>query len=113
MVEADPRNQALKAGSPFDTGARLAQIVIDDNHALGWPAQLVGPRYQAILEPGGLLMVEHLLRGGLADIHDGQTVAVPGLNLVWASCRIQHACRALRRAGCSWLIHGCPPCVVG
>jgi hypothetical protein len=88
MIEADLRDQAPKASPPFDTGARLAEIVVDDQHPLGWPAQLVGARHQAILEPGRLMMIEYLLRGGLTDVHDGQTVVVPGLDLVPMSGRI-------------------------
>jgi hypothetical protein len=78
MVQADLRDEALKAQPPLDTGARLAQIVVDHQDPVRGPAQRLGARDETILQPGRLLMIEHLLHGGLADVDDGQPIPMQG-----------------------------------
>jgi hypothetical protein len=71
MIEADFGDQALKADPSFGMGARLAQIVVNHDDPIRCPPQVARPHYEAVLEARGLLVIEHLLWGGLADVDDG------------------------------------------
>src|SRR5919198_6059755 len=81
MGQADFGDQALKAWAPRGRSARLAQILINDQHLGARPAEREGAFDEAILEPRRLLMAHHLLEGGLADVHHREPVAMLPLNL--------------------------------
>src|SRR6185369_3939783 len=81
VVEGDLGQQPLEAGSPFDGLATLTQVVVDGDDPVTRPAQRHGPVGQGVLAGGGLLVVEDLLRGRLADVDDRQAVEVPGPQL--------------------------------
>ncbi len=82
MVETDLRDQPLKARPSHGAAGRLAEIIIDHQHAVVSPAERLGTGNQAILEAGGLLMIEHLLRARLSHIDDREAVVMPRLELV-------------------------------
>ena len=81
MIEADLGKEALKAESPLGCGPALALIVVDDEDAVGRPAEFGGPVGEGVLTVGRFPVLGHLLGGGLADVNDGQAVEVPGLDL--------------------------------
>ena len=85
MVETDLRDQPLKARPSHGAAGRLAEVIIDHQHAVVHPTEGFGARHEAILEAGRLLMVEHLLWTRLAHIDDGQAVVMPGLELAGVS----------------------------
>jgi hypothetical protein len=70
MVSADLGQQALKAQARGDTLAALALSLIDHDHPLGGPPPSEGALDQGLLPGCGLDVLHHLLRMGLADIHD-------------------------------------------
>ncbi len=78
VPEADLRDQPVEAGPASRAGAGLPQVVVNDQHALGRPAERLSPRHQAVLQPGRFLVGEHLLRRGLADVDDGEALTMPG-----------------------------------
>jgi hypothetical protein len=59
----------------------LPQVVVNDDHAFARPAEGDGTVGEGVLAGGGFLMFEDLLGGGLANVDDGGTVEVPGLEL--------------------------------
>src|SRR4051812_10815992 len=81
MVEADLGEQALETESVLGGGPALALILVDDENAFGWPTELDSPIYEGVLTVGGFPVLGDLLRGGLADVDDGQPVEMPGLDL--------------------------------
>src|SRR5215212_7516382 len=83
MVEAHLRNQTLESGPVLPLGGGVAQIVVDDHYPLLGPAQLPGAVNQPVLQPGGLLVAENLLGGGLPDVDHCQALEVDGSYLLW------------------------------
>ena len=81
MVEGDLGQEPLEAGPALDRLAALAQVVVDGGDAIGRPAEGDGAVGQGVLAGGGLLMVDHLLGRGLADVDEGRAVEVPGPEL--------------------------------
>jgi len=82
IAKADLGDKPLKAQSALDAGARAAEIVVDDDDPLSYPAKLRRPIRERVLELCGLLMALNLLHRGLADINDRQTLLVAAENLV-------------------------------
>src|SRR6266511_3077255 len=111
MVETDLRDQPLKACPSHGAAGRLAEVIIDHQHAVICPPERLGTGDEAILETGGLLMREHLLRARLPHIDDRQAVVMPGLELVGSEEGVDRASLGLRRAGGSDGTHPRPPCV--
>jgi hypothetical protein len=74
LVKAHLRNQTLESGPPLTLGGGGPQIVVDDHYPLLGPAQLPGTVDQPVLLPGGLLVAENLLGGGLPDVNHRQTL---------------------------------------
>src|SRR3982750_4413792 len=86
--QADPPqtnlgHQPLKARPPLGGGAGAAEIVINNGHALARPPEVERPINQPVLEAGRLMMALDLLKGGLADVDDGQPVKVGAADLLW------------------------------
>src|SRR5215470_6846393 len=73
--------QSLQDRAALDRLAALAQVVVDDHDLAAGPAQQDGPLGQGVLAGGRLLMIGHLLGGGLADVDDRRAIQVPGLEL--------------------------------
>src|SRR5215213_3095455 len=83
MVEAHLRNQTLESGPVLPLGGGVAQIVVDDHYPLLGSAQLPGATNQPVLQPGGLLVPENLLGGGLPDVDHRQALEVDRTYLLW------------------------------
>jgi hypothetical protein len=81
VVEADLGEEPLEPEPPLGRGPTLALIVVDDEDAVRWPAEFNGSPGEGVLAVRGLAVLGNLLRGGLADVDDGQAVQMPGLNL--------------------------------
>jgi hypothetical protein len=81
MVETDLGQQLLKAQSPLGRGPALALILVDDEDAVGRPAEFDGPMDQRVLVLGGFPVLGNLLDCGLSDVDDGHPVEMPGLDL--------------------------------
>ena len=81
VVEGDLGQEPLEAGPALDRLAALAQVVVDRRDAVAGPAEGDGAVGQGVLAGGGLLMVDHLLGRGLADVDEGRAVEVPGPEL--------------------------------
>jgi hypothetical protein len=81
VIEGDFGQQALEAEPAFDGLPALAQVLVDDLDSLTRPAQIDGPSDQGVLPRRGLLVYNDLLGGRLADVDDGGSVEVPGLDL--------------------------------
>src|SRR6266545_7066420 len=111
MVETDLRDQPLKARPSHGAAGRLAEVIIDHQHAVIQPTERLGTGDEAILEAGGLLMREHLLRARLAHIDDREAVVMPGLELVLSPKGVCRPSLGLRRAGGSGCTHPRPPSV--
>jgi hypothetical protein len=79
VVEGGLGQQPLEARAALDRLAALAQVVVGDLDLAARPAQQDGPVAEGVLTGGGLLMLGHLLGGGLADVDDGCPVQAPGL----------------------------------
>src|SRR5262249_55460790 len=62
--------------------ARFAQIVINNQDALGGPAQRLGACHQTILQSGRLRVREYLLGSRLPHVDHGQALALPGTQLL-------------------------------
>jgi hypothetical protein len=56
-------------------------ILVDDENAIGGPTKFDGPVDEGVLAVGGFAVLGDLLRGRLADVVDGQSVEMPGLDL--------------------------------
>ena len=104
MIQADFRHQPLEPSASLGTGTRFAQILIDHQHLLGSPAQRLSPISQPILEARGLLMIQHLLDGRLANVHDGEPFTMPGMELL----RTQLIQGVQSRLDCAWLSKSSP-----
>jgi hypothetical protein len=64
MVEADLGEQALEAEPSFGRGAALALVLVDDEDALGKPAELDRAVDEGVLAVGGFAIGGDLVRGG-------------------------------------------------
>src|SRR6266508_5532206 len=111
IVETDLRDQPLKARPSHGAAGRLAEVIIDHQHAVIQPTERLGTGDEAILEAGGLLMREHLLRARLSHIDDREAVVMPGLELVLSPKGVCRPSLGLRRAGGSGCTHPRPPSV--
>ena len=81
MPQRDLCDQALEASPMLRAGARLAQVVIDQQHPGSLPPQRHRPVHQRVLQPRGLLVAHHLLPRGLPDVHHRQAFTVPSRDL--------------------------------
>src|SRR5262249_30516354 len=80
LLEVDARDQLLEARATYGAAPRHAQVSIDDLNAVGFPAEVTGAVMERILEFQTLLVIEDLLRAGLAQINDGLTLSMMRLN---------------------------------
>ena len=81
MVQADLGEQALEAEPVVGRGPALALILVNDENAFRRPTEFDGPIDESILAIGRLPIGGDLLWGGLADVDDGQSIEMPGLDL--------------------------------
>ena len=65
-------DDALEAGPLGRRSARDSQVVIDDHDLVGGPTQRQSPPLQGVLPGSALLMVVHLLQGGLPHVETSQ-----------------------------------------
>ena len=56
-------------------------IVVDDHHPVVGPAQADRLAAELVLQVGGLAVAGDLVRGGLADVDDGESVQVARADL--------------------------------
>jgi hypothetical protein len=77
VVHRDLGEQALEAMPPVGFLGALPLVVVDDQDPIAGPPQGQGVVDQLVLSLARLLVVEHLLRAGLADVDDRQAVEVP------------------------------------
>jgi hypothetical protein len=57
-----------------------AEVGVDDADTLGVPATGVGALFKVVLEYKTLFIAQDLARAGLADVDEGEAVAVVGLD---------------------------------
>src|SRR6185437_5024184 len=76
VSQPDFGDQLPEAIAVDGAGAGLAEILVDDMHALARPAESNGAIDQAILQLGAFLMMAHLIHGGLAHVDVGQLAAM-------------------------------------
>src|SRR4051794_7214064 len=69
LPETDIGDELLKTEPVMAGGPRAAEILVDDHHRLGRPAQLDRAPAQRILARRGLHVALHLPRRRLTDIH--------------------------------------------
>ena len=81
MIQADFRKQPLESEPVIGRGCALTLILVDDENPFARPAEFNGPVDQSVLAVGGLPVLGDLLRGGLADVNNRQSVEMPGLDL--------------------------------
>ena len=74
--------QALEAGSVLDGRAADPLVVVDDQYPVVGPSKSDSALSQLVPEVGRLAVTDDLLGRRLADVDDGQPVAVPGSDLV-------------------------------
>jgi len=73
MAKPHLGHEPLKS-SPIDGAcSRLAQVLINDDNARGFPAQRNGSLAQAILARGAFGIFEHLMESTLAHVQHGLT----------------------------------------
>src|SRR3954454_16123974 len=89
MVEGDLGQQPLESGPSLARLAAPAQVVVDRGDVVGWPAEVCGAAGQCVLAGGGLLMFDHLLGCGLADVDEGRAFEMPRPEL-WGTARFSH-----------------------
>ena len=80
-VEGDLGREPLEPGLALDRLAAPAQVVVDGGDAVPGPPGCDRTVGGGVLAGGGLLVVEDLPRGRLADVDDGHAVEVPGAEL--------------------------------
>ena len=76
MVQADLGDQTLEASPLHDAGCGVSQVLVDHQDPGRSPAQVDGPLRESVLQPGGLGMIEDLLRSRLTDIDHREPVAM-------------------------------------
>jgi hypothetical protein len=81
VVECDLGQEPLEPGPSLDRLAALAQVVVDRRHPVPRPSEGDGAVGQGVLAGGGLVVFDHLLGRGLADVDEGRAVEVPGPEL--------------------------------
>src|SRR5437588_671370 len=81
MIETHFGQQALEAEPSLGRGAAQPLILIDDLNLVGCPAERDGPVDERVLPVCGFPILDDLLRGGLADVHDGSPFQMTRLNL--------------------------------
>jgi hypothetical protein len=79
VIQGDFRKQPLKAEPVIGRGCALTLMLVDDENPLARPAELNDPVDQSVLAVGGIPVLGDLLRGGLADVNNRQSVEMPGL----------------------------------
>src|SRR4051812_12645938 len=82
VAEPDLSNETLEAGTMQRRGRRPAKIIIDNDHLLAAPAELVSTVRQSVLQTCRLLVLQHLADCRLSDIDNRLSLTVPGLDLV-------------------------------
>ena len=85
MIQPYLRHQPRKARTHVSPGGRMPQVLVNHQHPRRRPPQRDRPLGQPVLQPGGLGVILHLSRGGLADIDHRQTITMPGLDLALRS----------------------------
>jgi hypothetical protein len=98
VIQADFRKQPLKAEPVIGRGCALTLILVDDENAFARPAEFNGPVDQSVLAVGGLPVLGDLLRSGLADVNNRQSVEMPRLDLRGKGGRV---CRPSNQPGSS------------
>src|SRR5262249_43250025 len=78
LLPADQRDQLLKTRPALGGAARPAEVVVDNPEAVGSPAEGASAPHQVVLEFKTLLVVDRLLRAGLADVDDRQAAEGAG-----------------------------------
>jgi hypothetical protein len=98
MPHRELGDQPGKPGPRRRVGRRPPQILVDHQHPRGRPPQRRRPFHQPVLQPRRLAVVEHLLAGGLTDIHHRKTITMPTLDLLLVTfTQRHHAHRRSRR----------------
>jgi len=77
LAERDARDQVLEAAPMLDRGPALAEVGIDDLDVGVGPAEVTGALAQRILQAQALLVGQHLVRRGLADVDHGLAAQMP------------------------------------
>ncbi|MBA7687272.1 hypothetical protein ES703_95733 [subsurface metagenome] len=77
MVECDFRDDPLEPEPSFGRGAGLTKIVIDYDYTLFRPTQFLSSQLEVVLNLGGLLVTNQLLRSRLSYVHHRQSFKVP------------------------------------
>ena len=72
---------AREAGAFVNAGAGESEVFINDDYLLIGPAQVAGAIGQGILARGRFTVVLDLRRSGLANVNEGGTLRVRGLDL--------------------------------
>src|SRR5437870_5330434 len=54
VIEAKFGHQALEAKAPLGSAPGVALVLVDDEDAVGRPAEVHGPSSESVLSPGGL-----------------------------------------------------------
>ena len=96
--QGDFRQQALEAGTVIDGLAADALIVVDDQDTGVGPAEADRSLPQLVLQVGRLTMVGDLMRSGLADIDDSETIQVASTDLGRRQIGVRHASPPLAAA---------------
>ncbi len=60
-------------------GVALALVLVDDEDAMGRPVEVDGAGDEGVPAVGGFTIGGDLVRGGPADVDDGQPIEMPGL----------------------------------
>jgi len=81
MIETHLGKQSLKAHASLCAAAAMALIFVDHQDPLIGPTPLDRPMSKVVLQCCRFAMLQHLLRSGLPNIHDRQTVLMVRLNL--------------------------------
>src|SRR4051812_28423711 len=81
VIEGDLSQEPLETRSSLGRLAAPAQVLIDDEDTRARPAQGDGPADQVVLQRRRLGMLDDLLRGGLGDVDDRQSLAMSCLDL--------------------------------
>jgi hypothetical protein len=80
VIQADLGHEALEADAPLRCGPAAALVFVDDEDAVGGPAEVYGPSSEGVLSLGGFGILTDLLWCGLAHVDDREAVEVPGLD---------------------------------